>query len=295
MSKLCATIKEAQLACNEYFFQHGVKVYPVVGSNNMFSICRDDGKVVKPPCFRPPNLKRILDAVADGACCLTSSCCSVPMCARGIAGTFDVRTDSVLNTSEVLDAIYTHEWGLSADNSACDMNCIDPDWYSSPEETELPHGHREKHSCPPLWCAMVTLNISPKDPRLRDEHAKAATLKELSGLIGRAWNWNEAIEMVDAKRDCPKAHFARVFLLIGIKHSEDSARRKYKARAVFGGHAIRDGAGQAAIFKVWPQLPWKPLGRPSPCTLFILSPPSCRVTLLKRTSRLHVDLNFQHM
>eukprot|EP00971_Amphidinium_carterae_P142855 2830152-Amphidinium_carterae.1 len=98
-------------------------------------------------------------------------------------------------------------------------------------------------------CAMVTLNLSPKDPRFRDEHAKAATLKELSGLIGRAWNWNEAVEMVDAKRNCPKAHFARVFLLVGIKHSEGPARRKYKARAVFGGHAIRDGAGQAAIFK----------------------------------------------
>eukprot|EP00971_Amphidinium_carterae_P145319 2879360-Amphidinium_carterae.1 len=51
------------------------------------------------------------------------SCCSVPMCAQGgIAGTFDVRTDSI-HTSDVLDAIYTCEWGLSA----CDVNCIDPE------------------------------------------------------------------------------------------------------------------------------------------------------------------------
>eukprot|EP00971_Amphidinium_carterae_P310620 6172211-Amphidinium_carterae.1 len=88
---------------------------------------------------------------------------------------------------------------------------------------------------------MVTLNLSPKDAKFRDEFAKAATAKELSGLIGRAWKWEEAVEMHDAKRENPRSHFARVFLLVGIKHSEDAARRKYKARAVFGGHAIRDG------------------------------------------------------
>eukprot|EP00971_Amphidinium_carterae_P058244 1152041-Amphidinium_carterae.1 len=60
------------------------------------------------------------------------------------------------------------------------LNNIDPAWYPDREEAELPAGHREIQSIPPLWSAMVTLNLSPKDARFRDEFAKAATTKELS-------------------------------------------------------------------------------------------------------------------
>eukprot|EP00971_Amphidinium_carterae_P149369 2961473-Amphidinium_carterae.2 len=79
----------------------------------------------------------------------------------------------------------------------------------------------------PIWCAMVTLNLSPKDPRFNCQDARDALKKERDGLV-----------IIKVKQDHPEHHHARLFPLVGIKHWEDEALRAFKGRIVLGGRAI---------------------------------------------------------
>eukprot|EP00971_Amphidinium_carterae_P267083 5297780-Amphidinium_carterae.1 len=68
----------------------------------------------------------------------------------------------------------------------------------------------------PIWSAMVTLSLSPKDPRFNCQEAHFSAIK----------------------RKHPEHHHARLFPLVGIKHWEDEALRTFKGRIGLGGHAI---------------------------------------------------------
>eukprot|EP00971_Amphidinium_carterae_P342388 6481670-Amphidinium_carterae.1 len=240
-TKWCSTLEEAQSMCNVLFQQRGITTFPVLGLNRMYMLRRDDGEVVKTTGFDEHQIEYVLGDACNACCC---ACGQSNVCLSETEMHVAMHGDDLLT-------VETHAYMSCLADHGLDpfrLCCIEPSWYPSAEEVALPEGHRELHGAPPLWNALVTLNLSPKDPRFRNREAQAATAKELTGLVGRVWKWEEAVEMTDAKRIHPKGHFARVFLLIGIKHSEDVARQRYKARAVFGGHAIRDGVGQAATF-----------------------------------------------
>eukprot|EP00971_Amphidinium_carterae_P113143 2241257-Amphidinium_carterae.1 len=86
---------------------------------------------------------------------------------------------------------------------------------------------------------MVTLNLSPKDPRFQSEEARKALKNEMDGLLSAGvWRWEDCEEFSEVKRRHPHHHHARLFPLIGIKHWENPAMRRYKGRIVLGGHAI---------------------------------------------------------
>eukprot|EP00971_Amphidinium_carterae_P147416 2921258-Amphidinium_carterae.1 len=70
---------------------------------------------------------------------LTKDEIHVTLCSHG---------DSSLDTLAFLSCV--ESWGLSVDA----LNNIDPAWYPDHEEAELPAGHREIQSTPPLWSAM---------------------------------------------------------------------------------------------------------------------------------------------
>ena len=53
----------------------------------------------------------------------------------------------------------------------------------------------------------------------------------------------------DLKKINPNAHVARIFPIIGIKHWEVEADRKWKGRIVFGGHKVKTATGQWALFQ----------------------------------------------
>ena len=54
----------------------------------------------------------------------------------------------------------------------------------------------------------------------------------------------------EAKRSGKSVHFARLFELMGLKHSELSQdKQKWRARVVIQGDGIQDHEGQAAVFQ----------------------------------------------
>ena len=102
-----------------------------------------------------------------------------------------------------------------------------------------------------LWCAMVTQQLSPKDPKSRSPKALEAVNSELKALRQRpVWGEKKVQEKEDAKRDHPDGHFATVFPLVGIKNFEcaDEREHVYKGRIVLGSHDIRTSSGEWAIF-----------------------------------------------
>ena len=104
----------------------------------------------------------------------------------------------------------------------------------------------------PLWNAMVTLALSPSDPRSRSFQAKAAVQKELDNLRAqRTWDEDHPIEMDEAKQQFPDAHYASIFPLTGIKNYEDAdeSQHQYKGRIVLGGHNIKNSVGDYALFQ----------------------------------------------
>eukprot|EP00971_Amphidinium_carterae_P045800 901096-Amphidinium_carterae.1 len=81
----------------------------------------------------------------------------------------------------------------------------------------------------PIWSAMVTLNLSPKDPRFNGQEAREALKKELDGLVKQGvWNWDAFEDFSAIKRKHPEHRHARPFPLVGIKHWEDEALRTFK-------------------------------------------------------------------
>ena len=104
----------------------------------------------------------------------------------------------------------------------------------------------------PMWNAMVTLALSPSDPRSRSERAKAAVEKELDNLRAQpTWDEQHPIEMDEAKERFPDAHYASIFPLTGIKNYEDAdeAKHIFKGRIVLGGHNIKNSVGDYALFQ----------------------------------------------
>ena len=116
--------------------------------------------------------------------------------------------------------------------------------------------HREKiHAMlqpgTPVWNALVTLALSPKDPRSRNAPALKAINKELENLRAEnTWDEEHPMEEEDAKVRYPNAHFARIFPLVGIKNYEDAdqAQHVYKGRIVFRGDQVRVETGYYAVF-----------------------------------------------
>eukprot|EP00971_Amphidinium_carterae_P125505 2486205-Amphidinium_carterae.1 len=66
---------------------------------------------------------------------LTSDEIHATLCSHG---------DASLDTLAFLSCL--ESWGMSVDA----LNDIDPSWYPDREEVELPTGHRDIHSSPPL-------------------------------------------------------------------------------------------------------------------------------------------------
>eukprot|EP00971_Amphidinium_carterae_P149747 2968899-Amphidinium_carterae.1 len=76
---------------------------------------------------------------------------------------------------------------------------------------------------------MITLNLSPKDPRLNCQDAREALKTELDGLVNQGvWHWGDCAEFSEIKKKHPEHHHARLFPLVGIKHWEDEALRTFK-------------------------------------------------------------------
>ena len=113
-----------------------------------------------------------------------------------------------------------------------------------------PSGHREKNASPGLWCAMVTKTLHPGDPLTRCPEALECVQSELDELR-KVPTWDEAnpVEADDLKKINPNAHVAGIFPIIGIKHWEVEADRKWKGRIVFGGHKVKTATGQWALFQ----------------------------------------------
>eukprot|EP00971_Amphidinium_carterae_P121463 2405508-Amphidinium_carterae.1 len=76
---------------------------------------------------------------------------------------------------------------------------------------------------------MVTLNLSPKDPKFNCQDAREGLKKELDGLVQQGvWKWDDGEEFSEIKKKHPERHHARLFPLLGKKHWEDEALRTFK-------------------------------------------------------------------
>ena len=99
---------------------------------------------------------------------------------------------------------------------------------------------------------MVTLALSPGDPRTRSQKAKDALAKELGKLRERnCWDEKNVVEWEEVKRKHPGAHMATIFPLVGIKNHEQAEEFwKWKGRIVLGGHNIKSTHGdKIAMFQ----------------------------------------------
>jgi len=104
----------------------------------------------------------------------------------------------------------------------------------------------------PIWNAMVTEQIHPKDPRFTCPEALKARDSEVNDLRERG-TWDESLvceaRLLPLKYDISNIHFARIFGILGIKNSElEESLWKWKYRAVLGGDNIRTADGAYAIF-----------------------------------------------
>ena len=112
------------------------------------------------------------------------------------------------------------------------------------------HRSKEMQSMP-LWNALVTKTLHPSDPMCRSQEALDAVNAELRSLRKRpVWDEKHPMERSKAKRLYPEAHFARLFALIGIKNfeSQNPVDYRWKGRVVFGGHQIKTGNDEWAVF-----------------------------------------------
>ena len=111
--------------------------------------------------------------------------------------------------------------------------------------------HRPHQSEPGLWCSLVTKTLHPRDPAARSPKARKAIMKELADLrFMTTWEEDKPFEYLEAKKKFPKAHFARLFAIVGVKHFEDPDEEAHvwKGRIVLSGDAIRTASGDWAIF-----------------------------------------------
>ncbi|MCH2111812.1 MAG: hypothetical protein MK213_03055, partial [Planctomycetes bacterium] len=124
------------------------------------------------------------------------------------------------------------------------------DLWSSGKAQELCDGKPSQKHVGPLWSAMVTRTLHPADPLCRSEPAHVALDAELSRLRAiTTWDEENALEKERAKQLYPNAHFAKIFAIYGIKHSElEEKDQKWKARVVFGGNNIRTATNDWAVF-----------------------------------------------
>ena len=142
----------------------------------------------------------------------------------------------------------------------CDANKLVDDADGEHEILELlsqellatSHGsHRQKSSDHPVYNAMVTKTMHPKDPLVRSPQALAAMSKELASLRQHVvWDESKVCEASIAAVHHPEAHFARLFGLSSIKNYESPniSDHVHKGRIVLGGDKIKTADGQWAIF-----------------------------------------------
>eukprot|EP00971_Amphidinium_carterae_P066748 1321788-Amphidinium_carterae.1 len=57
------------------------------------------------------------------------------------------------------------------------------DWFPDPFSECHEFGDHRQKDVLPLWSSMVTLNLSPKDPRFQSEEARKALKNEMDGLL----------------------------------------------------------------------------------------------------------------
>ena len=96
--------------------------------------------------------------------------------------------------------------------------------------------------------SMVTRLLTKKDPEFHSTLAKAATKAELDKLLAApVWDMKKCEEWGNVKKRYSKATVARVFPILGLKHSE-SDNPTFKARIVLQGSDVRDAFNQAALF-----------------------------------------------
>eukprot|EP00971_Amphidinium_carterae_P350285 6491469-Amphidinium_carterae.2 len=108
-------------------------------------------------------------------------------------------------------------------------------------------GHREfgTYPCP---LGLVTETLTKSDPRYHSAEAKAAFGLERDKL-NACGTWDDIpVEKSEATRKFPNATFSRVFTLLGIKGSEGTKDRKFKARSVLQGNQMIDSDGDAVFY-----------------------------------------------
>ena len=111
--------------------------------------------------------------------------------------------------------------------------------------------HRVKAVRPPLWNALVTKSLHPKDPLFHSEAAKDAVDAELAALraVG-TWDESGVMEFKKAVAQYPESHYARLFSIVGIKNHELAEDLwKWKGRIVFGGDQVKTASGDWAVFQ----------------------------------------------
>jgi hypothetical protein len=113
-----------------------------------------------------------------------------------------------------------------------------------------PTGHRPRIGRPGLWCSMVTKSLHPADPMCRHPGALKAIQNELDDLRSRpTWDEENPVEADVLAIECPEAHVARIFSIIGIKNWEDPSSHVWKGRVVFAGNNIKTATGDWALFQ----------------------------------------------
>eukprot|EP00971_Amphidinium_carterae_P341906 6480976-Amphidinium_carterae.3 len=100
------------------------------------------------------------------------------------------RKDTIIRSEEWL---MSAQWGREADaDDTTEQNEVTdptiptlpgPEWFPEVTGESYDFGTHRPKDILPIWCAMVTLNLSPKDPRFNCLDAREALKKELDALV----------------------------------------------------------------------------------------------------------------
>ena len=121
--------------------------------------------------------------------------------------------------------------------------------------SQEPCSHREKNmKALPLGMLVKQLSkreIKENPAAMQASRAEWKKLRDEDNGRG-CWDESKVREYVDVVQEArtkgTKVHMARLFEIVGIKHSEIPGKEKAKARAVCQGNNVRDENGLAALF-----------------------------------------------
>ena len=118
-----------------------------------------------------------------------------------------------------------------------------------PHRVKDPVEHKPFDPYEDMWCSLVTLALSPRDPRSRCWQALEAIDKELGDLRVRGvWDEKNVKSSRKVLQENPKAHISKLFSIVGLKNYDAPPDKHiWKGRIVFGGHDIRQGPGKEKV------------------------------------------------